>query len=77
MSHLDRPYFVTMGSYQMAILLLFNEHQQLTLSEIEEATKINIKELEKQIISLIENKLLLGNMVSNNYQVIMNDEFCF
>jgi predicted transcriptional regulator len=77
LSHLDRPYFVTMGSYQMAILLLFNEHQQLTLSEIEEATKINIKELEKQIISLIENKLLLGNMVSNNYQVIMNDEFCF
>jgi len=66
-----------MGSYQMAILLLFNEHQQLTLSEIEEATKINIKELEKQIISLIENKLLLGNMVSNNCQVIMNDEFYF
>jgi len=66
-----------MGSYQMAILLLFNEHQQLKLSEIEEATKINIKELEKQIISLIENKLLLGNMVSNNCQVIMNDEFCF
>jgi hypothetical protein len=54
-----------MGSYQMAILLLFNEHQQLSLNEIQEATKLNIKELEKQIMSLIENKLLLGNIVSN------------
>jgi predicted transcriptional regulator len=56
-----------MGSYQMAILLLFNEHQQLTLDEIEETTKINLKELEKQIISLIENKLLIGNIVNCNY----------
>ena len=52
-----------MGTYQMAILLLFNEHQQLTFNEIEEATKLNAKELEKQIQSLIENKLLLGNTV--------------
>jgi len=63
MSHLDRPYFVTMGSYQMAILLTFNDHEQLTLNEIEEATKVNIKELEKQILSLIENKFLSSNTV--------------
>jgi cullin 2 len=69
MSHLDRPYFVTMGTYQMAILLMFNEHQQLTLNEIEEATKLNMKELEKQILSLIENKFLLGNIVSYNCQL--------
>jgi cullin 2 len=63
MTHLDRSYFVTMGTYQMAILIQFNEHQQLTLNEIEEATKLNIKELEKQIISLIEAKFSLGNAV--------------
>jgi hypothetical protein len=63
MSHLDRPYFVTMGTYQMAILLIFNEHQQLTLNEIEEGTKLNMKELEKQILSLIESKFLLNNKV--------------
>jgi cullin 2 len=63
MTHLDRTYFVTMGTYQMAILLQFNEHEQLTLSDIEEATKLNIKELEKQIISLIDAKFLLGNIV--------------
>ena len=41
MTHLDRPYFVTMGTYQMAILLQFNEHEKLALYEIEEATKIH------------------------------------
>jgi cullin 2 len=64
MTHLDRPYFVTMGTYQMAILLQFNEHQQLTLTEIEEATKLNMKELEKQTNSLIEAKFLVGSSVS-------------
>ena len=64
MSHLDRPYFVTMGTYQMAILLAFNEHQELTLSELEEASKLNIKELEKQITSLVDAKFLLSNTVS-------------
>jgi hypothetical protein len=63
-SHLDRPYFVTMGTYQMAILLIFNEHKKLTLNEIEEATKIHIRELEKQILSLIEHKFLLSDTVS-------------
>jgi hypothetical protein len=63
-SHLDRPYFVTMGTYQMAILLIFNEHKKLTLNEIEEATKIHIRELEKQILSLIEHKFLSSDTVS-------------
>jgi hypothetical protein len=52
-----------MGTYQMAVLLPFNDHEQLTLNEIEEATKLNLKELEKQIISLIEAKFLLGKTV--------------
>ncbi|CAM2725921.1 unnamed protein product [Rotaria socialis] len=57
-SMLDRSYFVIMGTYQMAILLLFNQHQHLKLNEIEEATKINMKEIIKQILPLIENKFL-------------------
>ncbi|CAF0948041.1 unnamed protein product [Adineta ricciae] len=61
MTHLDRPYFVTMGTYQMAVLLQFNERQQLTINEIEDAIKINIRELDKQILSLIDAKFLLGN----------------
>lgn len=65
MTHLDRPYFVTMGTHQMAILLQFNERKELTINEIEEATKLNMRELEKQIISLIDAKFLLGNAVSS------------
>lgn len=63
MSHLDRSYFVTMGTYQMAVLLQFNDHEQLTINEIEDATKLNTKEVEKQITSLVEAKFLLGNTV--------------
>ncbi|CAF1225294.1 unnamed protein product [Rotaria sordida] len=61
MSHLDRSYVVTMCTYQMAILLIFNQHDKLTLHEIAESTKLNTKELEKQILPLIENKFLLNN----------------
>jgi hypothetical protein len=63
MTHLDRSYFVTMGTYQMAVLLPFNDHEELTLNELEDATKLTPKELEKQIISLIEAKFLLGKTV--------------
>ena len=63
MTHLDRSYFVTMGTYQMAVLLQFNDHEQLTVNEIEEATKLNTKEVEKQISSLVEAKFLLANTV--------------
>ncbi len=63
-SHLDRQYFVTMGTYQMAILLAFNDHRELTLADIEEATKLNVKELEKQVVSLIDAKFLIGDTVS-------------
>lgn len=62
-THLDRSYFVTMGTYQMAVLLQFNERQELTLGELEEATKLNIKELEKQALSLVDAKLLLADTV--------------
>ncbi|CAF1020048.1 unnamed protein product [Rotaria sordida] len=61
MSHLDRSYVVTMCTYQMAILLIFNQHDKLTLHEIAESTKLNMKELERQILPLIENKFLLNN----------------
>lgn len=64
MTHLDRSYFVTMGTYQMAILLQFNEHQKLAVNEIEDATKLSTKELEKQITSLIDAKFLIGDSVS-------------
>ncbi|CAF1523186.1 unnamed protein product [Adineta steineri] len=77
MSHLDRPYFVTMNTYQMTILLMFNDHQKLTVTELEEATKLNIKELEKHLSSLIDNKILLSNTtdLTLNSIISINYEF--
>ncbi|CAM4870034.1 unnamed protein product [Rotaria socialis] len=77
MTHLDRSYFVTMGTYQMAILLQFNDHQQLTVNELEEATKLNTKELDKQIISLLDAKFILGNAsaLSSDSKISINFDY--
>jgi cullin 2 len=47
-----------MGTYQMAILLCFNERDQLKVKDIQEQTQLSGKELIKQIQSLIESKLV-------------------
>jgi cullin 2 len=47
-----------MGTFQMSILLCFNETDDLTVKEIEEQTQLQQKELLKQIQSLIESKLV-------------------
>ncbi|KFM57787.1 Cullin-2, partial [Stegodyphus mimosarum] len=58
--YLKRPYIVTMSTYQMAILLLYETSDVLSYSDIQENTKLNDDQLGKQILSLIESKLLLG-----------------
>ena len=65
MSYLDRPYFVTMGTYQMAILLTFNERQELTLSDIEVATKLTAKELENITMSPEELGKVFDGMIDS------------
>lgn len=48
----------------MAVLLQFNDHEHMTIYELEEATKLNVKELEKQVNSLIDTKFLLNDSAS-------------
>nr|XP_022308592.1 cullin-2-like [Crassostrea virginica] len=57
-NHLKRPYFVTMGSFQMAILLLFNSSDILTFHDIRENTNLPEKELLKQLQTLIDTKIV-------------------
>ena len=47
-----------MGTFQMAFLLCFNERDQLKVKDIQEQTQLSLKELVKQIQSLIESKLV-------------------
>ena len=47
-----------MGTFQMAILLGFNNSTVLSLKEIQETTQLPEKELNRQIQSLLESKLI-------------------
>ncbi|GIX95302.1 cullin-2 [Caerostris darwini] len=57
--YLKKSYIVTMSTYQMAILLLFETTDILTFSYILENTKLNSEQLVKQVQSLVEAKLIL------------------
>lgn len=57
-NHLKRPYFVTMGSFQMAILLLFNNSDIQTFHDIRENTNLPEKELIKQLQTLLDTKIV-------------------
>ncbi|KAK3587967.1 hypothetical protein CHS0354_014484 [Potamilus streckersoni] len=59
MNYLKRPYAVTMGNFQMAVLLMFNNEEKYTVNDIVRHTQLPAKELKKQAQSLVDAKLLL------------------
>jgi len=54
-----KSYFASMGTYYMAILILFDTTDSLLLKEIHESTNIAEDQLVKHLISLIDIKLLI------------------
>lgn len=60
-SFADRNYMVTMQTYQMAILLLFESTDSLHYKEIQDSLQLNKDMLQKHILSLVESKLLLSD----------------
>nr|KAG5689796.1 hypothetical protein BaRGS_007074 [Batillaria attramentaria] len=58
-NHLKKPYFVTMSSYHMAILLAFNQSEILTVQDMVTATGMPEKELVKQVQALSETKIIM------------------
>lgn len=48
-----------MGSFQMAVLLMFNSAEKISYREIMSHTQLSEKELMKQAQSLVDAKLLL------------------
>ncbi|XP_078482261.1 LOW QUALITY PROTEIN: cullin-2 [Ciona intestinalis] len=55
----SKPYLVSMSTYQLAIILLFNESTELTVSDISQNTKLKDKDLERNIAALTEANILL------------------
>ncbi|XP_041365909.1 cullin-2-like [Gigantopelta aegis] len=57
-NYTKRVYFVTMGTFHMAILLLYSNTTSLSFKEIEQHTQLPEKELVKQLQALVDAKIL-------------------
>jgi cullin 2 len=58
LNYLKKRYIITMQTFQMAILLMFENTDSLTCKEMMEATKLNSDYFQKTVQSLIDSKLL-------------------
>uniref|UniRef100_A0A7N8XZH6 Cullin 2 n=1 Tax=Mastacembelus armatus TaxID=205130 RepID=A0A7N8XZH6_9TELE len=58
MNYLPKPYVAMVTTYQMAVLLAFNNSQTVTYKELQDSTQMNEKELQKTIKSLLGVKML-------------------
>lgn len=57
-SYLKKPYIITMQTYQMAMLLLFETVDTMTCKEMQETLQLNAEMFQKHVQSLLESKLL-------------------
>ncbi|KAJ3584080.1 hypothetical protein NHX12_014576 [Muraenolepis orangiensis] len=58
MNYLSKPYVAMVTTYQMAVLLAFNNSQTVGYKELQDGTQMNEKELQKTIKSLLDVKML-------------------
>ncbi|KAF4533341.1 hypothetical protein B566_EDAN002738 [Ephemera danica] len=59
LNYLKKTYMITMQTYQMAILLLFEKSSKLSFLDLQETLQLNADQLGKHITSLMECKLLV------------------
>lgn len=73
----NKSYIVTMQTYQMAILLLFESVDFLHLKEIQELLQLNSDMLQKHVVSLVESRILMceEEVIGDNARVILNKEY--
>ncbi len=67
-NYLDQRYILMTSSYQMVILLLYNDHSLLSLSELVTATSIP-KEIITQVVSVLVKARILVNEESEQYSL--------
>lgn len=58
MNYLSKPYVAMVTTYQMAVLLAFNNSETVSYKELQESTQMNEKELQKTIKSLMDVKMI-------------------
>ncbi|XP_065220060.1 cullin-2 [Planococcus citri] len=59
--YLSKVYFITMQTFQMAILLLFESSTSLQCSEIQSTLQLNWEQFLKNCVTLVECKILTSN----------------
>lgn len=76
MNYLGKPYVAMVTTYQMAVLLAFNNSETVSYKELQDSTQMNEKELTKTIKSLLDVKMInhdsekvCGN-ISRNLSII-------
>ena len=58
MNYLGKPYVAMVTTYQMAVLLAFNNSETVSYKELQDSTQMNEKELAKTIKSLLDVKMI-------------------
>ena len=58
LNYLKKPYIVTTTTFQMAVLILFNNQPSMQYKDMADNTKLNEKELNKTVQSLVDVKML-------------------
>ncbi|XP_012497637.1 PREDICTED: cullin-2 [Propithecus coquereli] len=58
MNYLGKPYVAMVTTYQMAVLLAFNNSEIVSYKELQDSTQMNEKELTKTIKSLLDVKMI-------------------
>ncbi|PNF25320.1 Cullin-2 [Cryptotermes secundus] len=75
LSYLKKPYQITMQTFQMAILLLFEKTDSLTCKEVQESLQLNSEQFGKHLMSLIESKILLANTEAPTPETVLTLNF--
>ncbi|XP_065351221.1 cullin-1-like [Cloeon dipterum] len=76
-NYLDKPYMLSMNTYQMAIILLFEKNDHLGFMDIKETLSIPEHTLIDQLACLVESKLLIADpkVFSANCQLSLNFKY--
>nr|XP_018904304.1 PREDICTED: cullin-2 [Bemisia tabaci] len=72
--YLKKPYIITMQTFQMAILLLFESNDSLSCSEVQNQLQLNPEQFSRHVLSLIECKLINtdSEMLSDSTTLSLN-----
>lgn len=61
LGYLKKSYIVTVQTFQMAILLLFENVDTLTCKDIADSLQLNADQFQRHAVSLVDSKLLLAD----------------